>query len=258
MADADPDHLARLVAGLARPLLIGLDIDGVLSPLVAHADDATLLDGIADQLQRIANRPDVEVAAISGRSLASIATFGLPVALHLVGSHGIETADSPIASLDADEQARLDELRTLAEAAVSKAGAGAWAEFKPASVAVHIREADPDSGHLAIDWLSEQADDVDGATAKPGASVLELFARHASKGTALAALQIALGAEATVFVGDDVTDEEAFAVLGTHDVAIKVGNGPTIASHHLADPVAVRAWLTHLADQLESHGGIGS
>ena len=51
----------------------------------------------------------------------------------------------------------------------------------------------------------------------------------------------------TVFVGDDVTDEDAFAHLGPDDIAIKVGDADTIATYRLHDPAAVLAWLRALS-----------
>jgi trehalose-phosphatase len=51
----------------------------------------------------------------------------------------------------------------------------------------------------------------------------------------------------TVFLGDDVTDEDAFARLSPTDVAIKVGDADTIAPHRLRDPHAVLAFLQALA-----------
>ena len=50
----DSTALARLVAAAPRPLLVGLDVDGVLSPLVDHAADAILLDGMADTVSALA------------------------------------------------------------------------------------------------------------------------------------------------------------------------------------------------------------
>ena len=52
-----------------------------------------------------------------------------------------------------------------------------------------------------------------------------------------------------LYAGDDVTDERAFAILDDDagDVTIKVGEGPTIARHRLADPEAIAAMLTILA-----------
>ena len=87
---------------------------------------------------------------------------------------------------------------------------------------------------------------IDGASAKAGSNVLELFTRHADKGTALVAFGARLGAATTVFVGDDITDEDAFARLGAGDIAIKVGDSDTIATHRLRDPAAVLSWLLAL------------
>ena len=52
---------------------------------------------------------------------------------------------------------------------------------------------------------------------------------------------------ATLFAGDDRTDEDGFAVLGEDDVAIRVGGGETIAPYRLpdAEAVAESLWLIH-------------
>ncbi len=123
---------------------------------------------------------------------------------------------------------------------------GAWIERKPASVVLHVRQADPALGREALAQLRSRADHVSGAASKAGSNVLELFTRHADKGTALVEFGSELDAGTTVFVGDDVTDEDAFARLGASGIAIKVGDADTIASHRLRDPHAVLAWLRAL------------
>ncbi len=247
LAYVDPRKLAGLVAAAPRPMVIGLDIDGVLSPLVDHADDARLLDGVADAITRLDALDDVTIAAVSGRALSSMRTFGLPDHVRLVGSHGMEAADTPMRPLTDIEGARLATLLQLAENAAAAAGAGAWVETKSASVAVHVRTADPEIARTALTDLEAQTDGVDGASCKPGSNVLELFARDASKGTAMEELRHGADARTAVFVGDDVTDEEAFATLRDHDISIKVGTAPTIAAHRLRNPDDVLRWLTALA-----------
>lgn len=243
----DAVELAHRVGSAPRPIVIGLDIDGVLSPLVDHADDAQLLDGVADAITRLNALNDVTVAAVSGRALSSMQTFGLPGHVRLVGSHGMEAADTPMRLLTDAERTRLATLLQLAERAAAAAGDGAWVETKSASVAVHVRTANPDTARKALADLEAQTNNVDGASCKPGSNVLELFARHASKGTAIQELRRDTGASTAVFIGDDVTDEEAFATLRDHDVSIKVGTAPTIAAHRLRDPHDVLRWLTALA-----------
>lgn len=245
----DPTELATTVTRCPRPLLIGLDVDGVLAPIVDHAHDAALLDGTLSAVSAVAGLPGVHVAVISGRSVADLTRFGFTAPVVIVGSHGIEADDRPIVPLDDAEHQVLARLVSLAAAGERMAGEGAWVEHKPASVVLHVRQADPSSGRAALDHLAVDVASIDGATVKPGSGVLELFARSADKGTALMDLRERLAAATTVFVGDDLTDEDAFARLGNTDVAIKVGTAATIAAHRLADPTSVLRWLRALADQ---------
>lgn len=239
----DPEDLARIVLRCPRPLLIGLDVDGVLAPLVDHADDAQLLDGVADAIRAVAALDGVRVAVISGRSIKDLERFGFGHDVDVIGSHGTHTRDRPLAPLDAQEQARLDRLDVLATDAARSAGDGAWVERKPTSVVLHVRQASPPRGRAAVDALAASSAAVEGAITKAGSDVLELIARGGDKGTAIVELRDRLGAATTVFVGDDLTDEDAFARLGASDVAIKVGGAATIAPYRLADPPAVLRWL---------------
>ena len=245
----DPVEIAHRVASLPKPLLVGLDVDGVLAPLVDHADDAVLLDGMGAAVSAVAALDSVHVAVVSGRSLDGLAQFGFEHDVDMIGSHGMETRDRAMDPLDADERERLAALDTLAVEASERAGDGAWVERKPASVVLHVRAAQPERRREALDHLRSESARIDGATLKAGSNVLEAFARHADKGTALMHLANELGVATTVFVGDDVTDEEAFARLSPTDIAIKVGDADTIASLRLRDPGAVLAFLHALAQR---------
>ncbi len=246
----DPAALADLVATSSRPLLIGLDVDGVLAPIVSHADHAALTPGVLGSMVKIAAAPGVHVAVLSGRSVADLERFDFPHNVDLVGSHGMETNEQEIRPLDAHEQQRLDTLRALSLVAAESAGHGAWVEHKPASVALHVREVPPDRAAAALNQLREAALDVDGATVKDGSAVLELFTRGASKGDAIVRLAAGVASTTTVFVGDDLTDEDAFRSLTPADVSIKVGDADTAARHRLRDTAAVAEWLRRLADKL--------
>jgi trehalose-phosphatase len=239
----DPVDIARLLASHPRPMLVGLDVDGVLAPIVDHADDAVLLAGMAAAVSAAATLDEVHVAVVSGRSLSGLEQFGFGDDVHVIGSHGMETRDRPLTPLTDDEQARLSTLEEAATEAAGRAGDGAWVEHKPASVVLHVRQADEAAGEQALAELADAAGEVEGATTKAGSGVLEAFARHADKGSAIVELARRLGVATTLFVGDDVTDEEAFARLGPDDVTIKVGDDDTIARHRLRDPDAVLAFL---------------
>lgn len=240
--DADPAELARRVAALAPPRLIGLDVDGVLAPIVERADEARLTPGIAEVLVELAGHS--HVAVVSGRSLADLdRLFAIPEGLHVVGSHGLEERGREPLALDTAERARLDRLMDLAEQGAAAAGPGAWVEHKPASVVLHVRQADPMAGATAVERLCQLAREVDGAHVKLGHAVVETMARHTSKATAIAGLRDRLGARTVVFAGDDRTDEEVFAILGPDDLTVRVGPGDTVAVWRLPHPDAVLVWL---------------
>ncbi len=243
----DPAEIAARVAGRARPLLVGLDVDGVLAPIVDHADDATLLAGMGAAVSAVAALDDVFVAVVSGRSLAGLEQFGFGDDVEMIGSHGMEIRHRSMEPLTGEERTLLADLDGAAVAAAERAGAGAWVERKPASVVLHVRQADHSAGATALVELADIARGFGGATVKAGSSVLEVFVRHTDKGTALMALASDLGVATTVFLGDDLTDEEAFAQLSQGDVAVKVGDADTIAPHRLRDPDAVLAFLQTLA-----------
>lgn len=246
----DPTALAEAVATAARPVLIGLDVDGVLAPIVSHADYAALTTGVLGSMAKIAAVDGVNVTVISGRSMADLARFDFPDSVDVVGSHGIETNERELRPLDEHERQRLETLRALSLVAAEAAGDGAWVEHKPASVTLHVREAPPERAAAAIDQLRAAASEVDGAMVKDGSAVLELFTRGASKGDAILRLAADMSSATTVFVGDDVTDEDAFAALSSTDMSIKVGPAETVASHRLRDTAAVAEWLRRLADRL--------
>jgi trehalose-phosphatase len=241
-----PAEVAAVVAARSRPVLIGLDVDGVLAPIVDHADDAVLLDGMAVAVRDVAAMSDVHVAVVSGRSVDDLERFDFADDVEVIGSHGMESRGRPMPPLSHDERTLLARLDHAATRAAARAGEGAWVERKPASVVLHVRQADETAGTDALATLAAVVTTIDGVTSKAGSGVLEVFARHADKGTALIDLARRLGATTTVFVGDDLTDEEAFAHLDASDVTIKVGSTPTIARFRIADPGAVLAFLTSL------------
>lgn len=220
----------------------------MLAPIVDHADDAVLLPGMLDAVERLAAW--TTVAVVSGRTVADLRRFGFPDEIEVFGLHGMERDGTRTIELAADEQARLARLHALATEAAGHAGDGAWVEVKPASVVLHVREAGPDRGARSAADLREKAADVTGAHVMPGKGVVELLTRATSKALAVAELRAELGAGGIVFVGDDRTDEEVFASLDGDGCSIRVGPGDTVATHRLAGPSEVLELLQALADLL--------
>jgi trehalose 6-phosphate phosphatase len=242
----DP-QLTRALDDLAtrRPLLLASDYDGVLARLRDDPAAAVPEPGTAELLARLAAVDGVTVAVVSGRGVEDLQrTSGFTGPFRWIGSHGAEF-DGPLAGeLRAARDELVDALSPLVAAVP-----GARLEVKPAAVAVHVRTAeDPAAGRA----LLERAAAAGGPhhTAKPGKDVLELAVTDADKGTALLRLARGLGAAGVLYLGDDVTDEDAFRAMGSDGLGVKVGAGPTDAAYRVPDLDGVRALLEHLAAAL--------
>jgi trehalose 6-phosphate phosphatase len=243
-----PAGLDSALVALAgrRPLLVASDYDGVLAPLRDDPAAAIPEPGAGEALARLSRLVGVTVALVSGRGVADLqATSGWSGDFRWVGSHGAEF-DGPLTGELADRRDRLAERLAPLVARVP----GAWLETKPASVAVHVRPVE--DREAAASLLKEAHAAADSSlTLKPGKDVLEIAVTDADKGTALRRLADELGAAGSVYLGDDVTDEDGFRALdGPEDVTVKIGDGPTEARHRVADTVAAVAVLNRLADLL--------
>ena len=238
-----PAELAAALAGFAQvsPRLVALDFDGVCAPIVDEPSAARMLPEVRAALQALRADDDVRVALVSGRALDDLRAVADPEDdVLLVGSHGAETAAG-----DAEPAALLDEegRRLLAEVRrqVSEVAArheGVHVEEKPAGVVLHTRQAPRPAARAAEEALLEEVPWPSGVHVRKGKEVVELSVLSADKGRALLRLRDLTGCVAVLYVGDDVTDEDAFAVLDddAHDVSIKVGPGGTAARHRIGAP----------------------
>jgi trehalose-phosphatase len=238
----DPE-LRAAVARVARVpvLLVACDYDGTLAPIVEDPTRATPLPEAVAALRTLASLPQTTVAVISGRALRDLAALSrLPSEVHLVGSHGSEFDVGFVDALAPElQQLRTELVETLS--ALARRRRGVRLEVKPASVAVHTRAADPEVADLVLHAIRTGPATWPGVTMTQGKEVIELSVITTNKGLAVDALRSQLSASAVVFLGDDVTDENAFAQLHGPDLGIKVGGGETQARHRVAGPIdAVR------------------
>ncbi len=245
MITSSPSSLAAEVAGRNR-LLVATDFDGVLAPIVDDPAAVAGRPGSLAALRRLAELDNTDVAVISGRGFDLLTELVQPTAqMTIIGSHGAEVGTSDRTSA---------EDRMLAEAieeldALVAAHPGFHVERKAMGVAAHFRRVT--DGHAAaeasVEPLCTRWAEAGGKVIR-GKEVVEFALRHASKGDAVTALVDELAASATVYLGDDTTDEDVFAVLGDGDLGIKVGEGETLASERVAAPEDVELFLVALAD----------
>jgi trehalose 6-phosphate phosphatase len=241
-----PDLLEELegLRGVER-LLVALDFDGTISPIVAVPSDARPVPGVLGLLGRISGAPGTEVALVSGRArrdLAAVSGAG-DVAI-LIGSHGQEIGAD--LDLTPDESVLLGDIRDAVGATVAGIP-GVRVEEKPAGLAVHVRGCSAADAARALDLVRGLTDALAGTFCLEGKLVIELSTRPLDKGSALRALIGADPARRVLFAGDDVTDESAMAVLRPQDISIRVGPGESLARFRVPDPQAMVEVLTRLA-----------
>jgi trehalose 6-phosphate phosphatase len=238
-----PVDLARAVAALvARPrILVGLDFDGVLAPIVDDRDEARALPGTLEAVRELAGIDGVEVALVSGRALESLrsvtgVTHGDRITL--VGSHGAEIAlrhhrrGSRATEVMTSEQVALlaRVIEALEDIGRAGAGHGLEVEVKPSGAVLHTRRAADDVARRAEAAALAGPGSWPGVHAIRGKAVVEISVINTSKGVALQRLRSTLDIETILYAGDDVTDETAFVALGPDDGTVKVGPGATHAA----------------------------
>ncbi|WP_109471770.1 trehalose-phosphatase [Ornithinimicrobium cavernae] len=244
-----PHRLSEALDQFARlpRILVAMDFDGTLAPLVDEPMDARALPGSSELLSGLAALADTLVAIVSGRDLATLRELsGMGEPLVLIGSHGVEGSHYPTApGADTAERARFEALdEDLAE--MIRAHPLARIERKPHSLVLHTRGLSDQDAEAAVRAAEAVLTRHTGLVVTPGKGVLEMATQHVGKGTALHDLAREREVDAVLFVGDDVTDEEAFAVLPPPHVTIKVGSGDTVATHRVADEADVQLVLREL------------
>ncbi len=236
---------ALLAAAAAERLLVAVDFDGTLAPIVEIPSDARSLPGGLEILEQLAALPETVVALVSGRARADLAKLAPVVAaVRLVGSHGAEIDD---VVLSPDDAQRLVALLAGVQLAVDGV-AGVTLENKPAGVAVHVRRAARDDAARVTESVLTGPATTPGVHVTRGKEVVELSVLEADKGTALERLRVDSRATCVVYLGDDITDEAALSRLRDSDVGVKVGMAETAAAHRVEGPPDVVTVLRLLAE----------
>ena len=243
----------RAFATLPR-VLVAMDFDGTLAPLVDEPMEARALPGSEELLNELSCLDDTLVALVSGRALADLIELTrLSGAVVLVGSHGVErsseagTPEHDTPERDTTERARFAALDEDL-AAVLRDHPRARVERKPHSLVLHTRGLRPQEAQAAVRAAEEVVTRHTGLVVTPGKDVLELATRHVGKGIALRDLAREHAVDSVLFVGDDVTDEQAFGLLRPGDLTVRVGPGETAARHRIDDEIHVQALLRTLLD----------
>lgn len=237
----------------AAPLFICLDYDGTLSPIVARPEAALLEPAMRAAVQAVAQR--YPTAVISGRELHDVRERVGLQQLHYAGNHGFEIAGPPGSAL-AWEYGRdyVDELDDLYQACAIELPPveGLIIEHKHYSLSIHYRlvaEEQVPELESALTALLTQRPRLQLRYGKRVFEVRPAVDWH--KGKAVRYLLKLTGQQQAkpLFIGDDLTDEDAFEEIKTFGVGILVSQDDreTAASFRVADTEEVRQLLLYFA-----------
>jgi trehalose 6-phosphate phosphatase len=233
------DDLAGL--RLAQGDALFLDFDGTLAEIGPDPDVIALPPGVPATLARLSVRLGQAVAILSGRDLRDLASR-TPATVWRAGGHGLEILPPGASPPPAPEPPPDPVLAPLRAAALAP---GVRLEIKGAVAALHFRAA-PEAEADCLAAAVAAAAAAPALVHQPGKMVVEVKPAAADKGAALRRLAAAapFAGRRPIMLGDDATDEDAFAaVQALGGIGVKVGPGPTAARIRAADPAAIRAWL---------------
>jgi trehalose 6-phosphate phosphatase len=231
---------------LHRGQALFLDFDGTLVEIAPAPGLVQVPAELPHLLGEVSDRLGGAVAVVSGRPLDELANMIAPFAGAIAGQHGLERrlVDGSLTRCRAPPK--------LAEARSALGEFAAWhdgvvLEDKGGSLALHYRQA-PAARASCRTLVRRLALQSGGALAAlDGKMVIELMPRSGGKGRAIADFLAhpPFHGRLPVFIGDDTTDEDGFAVVNRlGGISVHVGGGATIARHNLATVGDVWAWLT--------------
>lgn len=253
--DRVDEILERLVG---KRLALFLDYDGTLTPIVKRPEDAVLSASVRVLLESLARR--ATVAIVSGRDLADVQDRVGLVDLAYAGSHGFDiTGPAGLRMQHEEAKLCLPEL-DRAEATLRKGLdeiEGALVERKRFAIAIHYRLVAEEAVVRIEQTVGKVGDAHPKLRRKAGKKIFELQPDvdwHKGRAVQWLIDQLGLAQEGVlpVYIGDDVTDEDAFEALKGTGLGIRVGapHEPTKADYLLRDVEELEEFFGRLAEKL--------
>ena len=229
------------------------DYDGTLADIVDDPTEARPSPEVVRCLGLLQAAAQDAVAVISGREIATLDEFLRPLQLPAAGIHGLQrrSADGTLHEARPDRRVLDDVVARLEHFAGTHPGV--TVEIKAASAALHYRRR-PQMQAACLALAREVAAAAPQLNVVTGKMVVELKLGHRTKADAIRDFMAEppFRGRRPVFIGDDVTDEDGFAVLAEWDgISIKIGPGETKACYRFADTRAFREWLGRLCARLD-------
>ena len=246
-----PDQVHRPELAAPPPLdvrrhALFLDLDGTLVEIAATPDAVVASAALRDTLRRLCNAMDGALALVTGRTIESADRILEGAVENIAGVHGFERRLAGAHHRASDDLAPLTAACTEARSLVDLGMLNAQIEDKAAAIALHYRHA-PEAA-WEVRRSADELADKHGLSVLEGKMVVELTLGVRDKGDAVAAFMHApaFAGRMPVAVGDDVTDEDAFAAAcALGGIGVLVGEArATAATHRLVGSAEVAVWLT--------------
>jgi trehalose 6-phosphate phosphatase len=229
-----------------QDIALFLDFDGTLVRFDRPDQSLPLVDARLKALMaELLGALDGALAVISGRALDTLEDLFAPIRLAAAGEHGSAwriAPDAPRQSIDVS--ASLRAMSTGCQALLARFP-GVRLEVKPHSFVLHFH-----SQATLRDELAQSVEQLclpdSGMALLHAHGMLEIKSPDADKGVAISRFMghAPFAGRMPIFVGDDVSDEDAFRVINAlGGISVKVGTEPSHARFRLGDDGAVREWL---------------
>lgn len=247
------DAWERVSASLrqAERLLVMLDFDGTLAPIVPRPPDARIPPSTLAILRGLQECPDVVLAIVSGRAARDVKALAGVSGIHYFGSHGRERL-RPEGDTVALAGSGQEEIRQFCQILTRQLTGvpGFELENKGMAAAVHYRHVDARLRNRVETAVRETARSVGSLSVGAGKMVFDVTpVDGVDKGVAATELHREVGG-LPVFFGDDTTDESAFRALAAGGLTVYVGpdSADSAARYRVADPAEVGEALRRILE----------
>jgi trehalose 6-phosphate phosphatase len=222
----------RILQKPDQPILIGLDLDGTLAPIMPRPDLVRVPAPTLRSIRRAARGRHVMIVILSARPAKDLKRL-LPVrGVIRIGQYGLEGPLQPGSLVRARMRRRCARVTRALRPRV-RAVRGAFLEPKGLTVAVHRRNVKGSPARRALSQairlVAAREARAQGFVPMPGAEIVDFVPRGHDKGRTLRALRARLRPAAVFYFGDSDGDEPAFVALDRGDFPVRVGRGGTRA-----------------------------
>jgi trehalose 6-phosphate phosphatase len=246
----------------AGSLLLFLDFDGTLAPIVQEPMLAMLPAATRQVLDELVAHATITIAIVSGRSLGDVrGRVGIPDLIY-AGNHGMEIEGRGLSFEHPQAAVLKGAIREITERIAAHAASleGIEIESKGLTSSIHYRRA-PRSAQIHLEAVLRDivAPGDPNIELKEGKMVHEIRPRvDWDKGKAVAWIRKQLGQPEAlpIVAGDDTTDEDAFAAFDDAITICVAPQRPTAAKYQVQSPDGVRDYLERLARAWEQRAGV--